>query len=178
MLLSPHFWCHIKKSLPRSMSRNFFHMSSCRNFTTSGLIFKAFIHFKIIYVSGVKQRSHFFSFFSLWLILPQSFPGGSVVKNTPANTRDARDTGSIPGSGRSLGGGNGNLLQNSCLDNPIYRIRKESDMTGQLNNNKGMIWFKILFDVLYFIFSYLWSVQLFGHWRILSSIKRKPKIFH
>ena len=103
------------------MSRSFFHMSSCRNFTTSGLIFKAFIHFKIIYVSGVKQRSHFFSFFSLWLILPQSFPGGSVVKNTPANTRDARDTGSSPGSGRSLGGGNGNLLQYSCLGNPMDR---------------------------------------------------------
>ena len=103
------------------MSRNFFHMSSCRNFTTSGLIFKAFIHFKIIYVSGVKQRSHFFSFFSLWLILPQSFPGGSVVKNTPANTRDARDTGSIPGSGRSLGGGNGNLLQYSFLENSTDR---------------------------------------------------------
>ena len=81
---------------------------------------------------------------------------GSVVKNLPAmqGTR-AGDVCSTPGSGRSLGGGNGNLLQNSCLDNPIYRIRKESDMTGQLNNNKGMIWFKILFDVLYFIFSYL-----------------------
>jgi len=44
-----------------------------------------------------------------------------VVKNSPANAGDARDMGSIPGSGRSLGGGNGNPLQYSCLENPIER---------------------------------------------------------
>ena len=43
------------------------------------------------------------------------FPGGSVVKNPPAN---AGDTISIPGSGRSPGEGNGNPLQYSCLQNP------------------------------------------------------------
>ena len=36
---------------------------------------------------------------------------GIVVKNPPANVRDKRDAGSIPGLGRSSGGGNGNLLQ-------------------------------------------------------------------
>ena len=35
------------------------------------------------------------------------FPGGTVVKNLPANAGDAGDTGRIPGSGRSPGGGNG-----------------------------------------------------------------------
>ena len=45
----------------------------------------------------------------------RGFPGGSVVKNPPG---DARDTGSIPGSGSSPGGGNGNPLQYSCLKNP------------------------------------------------------------
>ena len=44
------------------------------------------------------------------------FPGGSVVKNLPAN---AGDTGLIPGSGRSPGEGNGNPLQYSCLENPM-----------------------------------------------------------
>ena len=44
------------------------------------------------------------------------FPGGSVVKNPPAS---AGDVGSIPGSGRSPGEGSGNLLQNSCLGNPM-----------------------------------------------------------
>ena len=41
-----------------------------------------------------------------------------VVKNLPANAGDVRDMGSIPGSGRSLGEGNGNPLQYSCLKNP------------------------------------------------------------
>ena len=40
----------------------------------------------------------------------EGFPGGSVVKNLPANVGGAGDTGSIPGSGGSLGGGNGNSL--------------------------------------------------------------------
>ena len=44
--------------------------------------------------------------------------GGSVVKNPPAN---AGDEGSIPGLGRSPGGGNVNPLQYSCLENPMDR---------------------------------------------------------
>ena len=61
-----------------------------------------------------------------------------VVKNPPTIARDLRDMGSTPGSGRSLGGGNGNSLQYSCLGNPqgrgacqatVQRVAKESDMT-------------------------------------------------
>ena len=44
------------------------------------------------------------------------FPGGSAVKNLPANAENAGDTSFIPGSGRSPGGGNGNPLQYSCLE--------------------------------------------------------------
>ena len=44
-----------------------------------------------------------------------------VVKNLPANARDVRDMGLIPGSGRSPGEGNGNTLQYSCLENPMDR---------------------------------------------------------
>ena len=46
------------------------------------------------------------------------FPGGSVVKNPPANAGDAS---SIPGLGRSPGEGNENPLQYSCLENPMDR---------------------------------------------------------
>ena len=64
----------------------------------------------------------------------RGFAGGSMVKNLPAN---AGDEGSIPGSGRSPGEGNGNPLQYSCLGNPMDRgawwatVRgvAESDMT-------------------------------------------------
>ena len=41
-----------------------------------------------------------------------------MVKNPPANAGDAEDTSSIPGPGRSPGGGNGNPLQYSCLESP------------------------------------------------------------
>ena len=44
-----------------------------------------------------------------------------MVKNPPANAGDLRDTGSIPGLGRFPGGGNGNPLQYSCLENPMGR---------------------------------------------------------
>ena len=48
----------------------------------------------------------------------RGFPGGSVVKNLPAS---AGNTGSITGSGRFTGEGNGNPLQYSCLRNPMDR---------------------------------------------------------
>ena len=41
-----------------------------------------------------------------------------VINNLPANTGDVRDTDSVPGSGRSTGGGRGDPLQYSCLKNP------------------------------------------------------------
>ena len=44
-----------------------------------------------------------------------------MVKNLPASAGDAGDADSIPGSGRSPGGGNGNSLQYSCLENPTDR---------------------------------------------------------
>ena len=50
-----------------------------------------------------------------------SVPGDSVVKNPPANAGNARDSGLIPGSGRSPGEGNGNPLQYSCLENSMDR---------------------------------------------------------
>ena len=65
------------------------------------------------------------------------FLGDSVVKNLPANAGDIRELGSILGSGRSSGEGNGNPLQYSCLKNPMDRgtwwatvhgVAKELDM--------------------------------------------------
>ena len=72
------------------------------------------------------------NFFTLYIY---GLPGGSVVKNPPTN---AGDTSSIPRSGRSPGEENGNLLQYSCLGNPVDRgawwatvhgAAKESDTT-------------------------------------------------
>ena len=69
------------------------------------------------------------------------FPGGSTVKNLLTN---ARDMGSISGSGRSPEGGSGNPLQYSCLGNPMDRgawwatahgVAKVLDTTYRVNNN-------------------------------------------
>ena len=51
----------------------------------------------------------------------KSFPDGPVDKESTCNTRGTRDVGSIPGSGRSPGRGNGNPLQYSCLGHPMDR---------------------------------------------------------
>ena len=63
-----------------------------------------------------------------------------VIRNLLANSGDIRDLGSIPGSGRSPGGGHSNTLQYSCLEKPMDRgawwatvqSLKESDMTEMI----------------------------------------------
>ena len=51
----------------------------------------------------------------------RTFQVALVVKNPPANAGDRREAGSVPGSGRSPGGGHDNPLQYSCLENPMDR---------------------------------------------------------
>ena len=60
-------------------------------------------------------------------LLKQGLPGGAVIKNLPAN---AGGTGSIPGSGRFPGGGNGTPLQYSCLGNPTDRGAWQATVHG------------------------------------------------
>ena len=58
-----------------------------------------------------------------WLLLtvPPASQAALVAKNPPASAGDVRDAGSIPGLGRSPGGGHGNPLQYSGLENPMDR---------------------------------------------------------
>ena len=67
-----------------------------------------------------------------------------MVKNLPASAGDLRDEGSIPGLGRSSGGGNGNLLQHSYLENPmgrgawlaiVHRVTKSRTQLKQLSTH-------------------------------------------
>ena len=53
-----------------------------------------------------------------------------MVKNLSANAGDAGDSGSVPGSGRSPGGGHGNLLQCSCLENPRDKGARQATVHG------------------------------------------------
>ena len=87
-----------------------------------------------------------------------------VVNNPPANAGDIWDMGSIPESGRSLGGGHGNPFQYSCLENPmdrgawwatVHKGLKESDMH----------WRQIIYHL-----SYIFSAIIFffmSHWFLL-----------
>ena len=71
-----------------------------------------------------------------------------VVKNPPAEARDIRDAGQIPGSGRSPGGGRGNPLQYSCLGNPtdrgawrdsVHRVTKSATQLKRLSRQAETI---------------------------------------
>ena len=66
------------------------------------------------------------------------FPDDTVVKNPSANAGEARNLGSISGSGRLPGGGNGNLLQSSCLDNPRDRGAWWAAVHGVANSWTGL----------------------------------------
>ena len=63
--------------------------------------------------------------------ISRGFPGGSAVQNPPAN---ARDTGSVSGSGRSPEEGNGNPLQYSCLGNHMDRGAWQLTVYGVAKN--------------------------------------------
>ena len=67
-----------------------------------------------------------------------------MVKNMPANVGDKGDAGSVPGSGRSPGGGHGCPLQYSCLENPmdrgaweatVHRVTKNQTKLKQLSTH-------------------------------------------
>ena len=64
---------------------------------------------------------------AMWQV---ELPRGSVVKNLLANEGDSGDPASIPEPGRSLGGGNGNLLQYSCLENSMDRGARQATVHG------------------------------------------------
>ena len=69
-----------------------------------------------------------------------SFPGGSVVKNLPANAGDSGDVGLIPGSGRPYGEGNGNPLQHSLPGKSQgQRSPVGCSPWGSLNNKTKLI---------------------------------------
>ena len=77
-----------------------------------------------------------------------------VVKNTPAHAEDIRDAGSIPGSGRSPGGGYGNPLQYPCLENPtdrgawpakVHRVTQSQTGLKQRHTRMASVWLLLAF---------------------------------
>ena len=68
-----------------------------------------------------------------------------MVKNPPVNAGDVRDVGSIPGLGRSSGGGHGNLLHFSCLENPMDRGAWCSTVHGPTKSQTQLKWLSMHF---------------------------------
>ena len=85
-----------------------------------------------------KRAKYEFSFQCLQVYFVLRFPGGTRVKNPPANAADVRDIGSTPGSGRSSGGGHGNPPQYSRLENPTNREAWEAIVHGVTKSWTGL----------------------------------------
>ena len=85
-----------------------------------------------------------------------------VVKNLPANTGDATDVGSIPGSGRSPGEGNGNPLQYPCLEDSMNR----GAWLATVHVVTKKPWIQLIYIYIYFFrfFSFM------GYYEILSIV--------
>ena len=105
----------------------------------------------------------------MYIILALSFPGGSVVKNSPVH---AGDLGSVLRSGRSPGKVNGNLLQYSCLENSmdwgawwdiVHGVAKKSAMTFNLIS---VVYFDTYFLPQWFYPSW-WLPSIPSIWTIL-----------
>ena len=101
---------------------------------------------------GKKERQRERNKRNAFLSQVKQFPGSSMVKNRPADSRDSGDSVSIPVSGRSPGGGNDNPLQYSCLK--VLRTEepgglhlsmspwhhKESDTTKHAHIYESVVW--------------------------------------
>ena len=94
---------------------------------------------------------------SMPIRLPRASQVMLVVKNSPTNARDVRDTVLIPGSGRFPGGGHDNPLQYSCLENPMDR---------------GVWWATVHRDTK----SWTWLKQLSMYTRVAPKVKPTGKM--
>ena len=87
-----------------------------------------------------------------------------VVKNLPDNAGDIRDLGSVPGSGRSPGGGHGNPLQYSCLQNPRDRGTWWATVHGVAKIQTQLKWPSSILSFLLWFITWYWR-----HFPMLSS---------
>ena len=88
-----------------------------------------------------------------------------VVKNPPANAGDARDVGSIPGSGKSLGGGNGTTLQYFCQENFMGRGAWQATVHGATKSWIQLSTYAHMCTCVCILF------QVLFHYRLLHAIE-------
>ena len=89
-----------------------------------------------------------------WILCVLGFPGGPVLKDLPANAGVAGNVGLISGSGISPGGGNGNLLQDGCLENLGNRGSWRTTVHGVV---KSWTWLRDWADTQALCVLYVWE---------------------
>ena len=101
---------------------------------------------------------------------------------TPANAGDMRDVGSIPGWGRSLGEGNSNPLQYSCLKNSMDRGARWATVHGVAQSCTQLKWFSMHTCEFYCQFDLFWSQAFRGvatHFSLLGILRKIwPNLIH
>ena len=103
-----------------------------------------------------------------------------LVKNPSANVGDIREVGSIPESGRSPGGGHGNPLQYSCLENPMDREAWQDTVHGVAESQTRLK--RLTFSLFSFVMDY--NFPILKQWKLrlllLGRSKRRtfPHTFH
>ena len=81
----------------------------------------SFLSLLLLPTGSFRNQQQIFGFISYEVLTQGASQAVLVVKSPPASARDVRDMDLIPGLGRSPGGGHGNPLQYSCLENPMDR---------------------------------------------------------
>ena len=108
------------------------------------------------YESRLLQLFHVSLSFENLFFVNWSFPGGSVGKESACNVGD---TGSIPESGRSPGEGNGNLLQDSCLENSLDRGSGQATVHGVTKSQTQLCDFHLKKKKMKFSFKFFERVR-------------------
>ena len=91
---------------------------------------KLFLNILSLFLIYLKRKSAKNFTLLSYLYKVMGFSGGSDSKESTCNAGDAGDASSIPGSGRSPGGGHGNPLQYSCLENPTDKGAWQATVHG------------------------------------------------
>ena len=103
---------------------------------------------------GAGGRGRWVSEFAFPSVFQRASQVALVIKNPRADAGDARDAGSIPGLGRSLGGGHGNPLQYSCLENPMDRGAWRATVHGVAQSCTLLKWHS-----MHAVFQILWRLR-------------------
>ena len=127
-------------------------------------MFCSYLQYFLCNLQKVKEI-HFCIYYLFGVLMLSEFPDGTSSKERTCQCRRLRDTGSLPGSGRSPGGWHGNSFQHSCLENSTD---KEPGWLPSIGSQRvGQGWSNLAhthFDAI--IFKYSWQTIICSHCRL------------